>query len=142
MTSALRTPIAKMSEPQREWFATAMVAMIVADGSVSSDEVESLMQAISFVKNPQAVERLKKYVHFNAPPTLTPFHGWEREPKNRALMLIDLMSVAIADRTFSPKEREQFHRIGSLLGFPDARVDELIHMGDAFIERMEHGSGG
>ena len=58
--------------------------------------------------------------------------------KNRAMILIDLMSVAIADRSFSPKEREQFHRIGTLLGFPGARVDELIHMGDEFLERMEH----
>jgi uncharacterized tellurite resistance protein B-like protein len=142
MTISLRTPIAKMTEPQREWFATAMVAMILADGSVSTNEVEALMQAISFVKNPQAVERLKKFVHFQAAPTMTPFHGWEREPKNRAMMLIDLMGVAIADRDFSPKEREEFHRIGALLGFPDTRVDELIHLGDEFLERMEHGTGG
>lgn len=138
MAHTLRTPVAKMTEPQREWLATAMVSMILADGSVSQGEVESLMQAISFVKNPQAVERLKKFVHFKAPPTLTPFHGWEREPKNRAMMMVDLMSIAIADRDFSPKEREQFHRIGSLLGFPDPKVDELIQMGASAIERMEN----
>lgn len=139
MTTSLRTPVAKMTDPQREWFATAMIAMILADGDIAKNEVESLMQAISFVKNPNAVERLKKFVHFHEAPTLAPFHGWEHEPKSRAMMLIDLMAVAIADRDFSPKEREQFHRIGALLGFPDQRVDELIHMGDQFIERMEHG---
>jgi tellurite resistance protein len=46
------------------------------------------------------------------------------------MMLIDLINVAIADRSFSPKEREQFHRIGPLLGFPDARADESIHTAD------------
>ena len=138
MTNNLRTPIDKMTEPQREWFASAMIAMILADGGIEKNEVEALMQAISFVKNPHAVDRLKKFIHFMAPPTLSPFHGWEHEHKYRALMLIDLMTVAIADRNFSPKEREQFHRIGALLGFPDNKVNELIHMGDQFIERMEH----
>jgi S-methylmethionine-dependent homocysteine/selenocysteine methylase len=66
MTAALRTPVAKMSEPQLEWFATAMVSMILADGSVSSDEAEALLQAISSVKDPQAVERLMKNVHYHA----------------------------------------------------------------------------
>jgi uncharacterized tellurite resistance protein B-like protein len=138
MSLTLRTPVAKMNDMQREWFASAMIAMILADGNVAQGEAEGLMQAISFVKNPQAAERLKKFVHFNAPPTLTPFHGWEREPKSRAMILVDLMSVAIADRDFSQKEREQFHRIGALLGFTDEKVNELIHLGDTFIERMEH----
>lgn len=138
MTQTFHTPIAKMTDQQREWFASAMIAMILADGNVSKGEVESLLQAIAFVKHPQAVERLKKFVHYQAPPTLTPFHGWEREPKNRAMMMVDLMSVAIADRDFSQKERDQFHRIGALLGFPDPKVDELINMGAAAIERMEH----
>src|SRR5579863_63871 len=115
MHPTLRTPIAKMTELQREWFASAMIAMILADGSVSKDEVESLLQAISFVKHPHAVDRLKKYIHAQAPPTLTPFHGWDHAPRSRALMLVDLMSVAIADRNFSPKEREQFHHIGEML---------------------------
>lgn len=136
MAQTLRTPIAKMNEQQREWFASAMIAMILADGSVSQGEVESLLQAISFVHDPQAVERLKKFVHYQAAPTLTPFHGWEREPKSKAMMMLDLMSVAIADRDFSQKEREQFHRIGSLLGFSAPKVDELIHLGDTVIERM------
>lgn len=141
MTLTLRTPIAKMTDQQREWFASAMIAMILADGNVSQGEVESLMQAIAFVKNPQAVERLKKFVHFQAPPTLTPFHGWEREPKYRAMMMVDLMSVAISDRDFSQKEREQFHRIGALLGFPDPKVNELVQLGASAIERMEHETG-
>jgi len=142
MARTLRTPVAKMSDPQREWFASAMIAMILADGSVSQAEVESLMQAISFVSNPLAVERLKKFIRFQSMPALPPFHGWEREPKTRGMMMLDLMSVAIADRDFSEKEREQFHRIGSLLGFSAPKVNELIHLGDSAIERMEKAQEG
>ena len=46
MALTFRTPIAKMNDQQREWFASAMIAMILSDGNVSQGEVESLMQAI------------------------------------------------------------------------------------------------
>jgi uncharacterized tellurite resistance protein B-like protein len=136
MTAHFRSSIQTMTDAQREWFATAMVAMVVADGSVSQGEVEKLMQSISFVRSPQVVERLKKYVHFQSVPTLSPFQGWEKDLKGRALLMIDLMEVAIADKEFSPKERDQFHHIGRMLGFPNAKVDELIALGGKFIENM------
>ncbi|HEX7926592.1 MAG TPA: hypothetical protein VF678_03310 [bacterium] len=136
MAMNFRSPVQTMSEPQREWFATAMVAMVLSDGSVSQGEVEKLMQSIAFVHNPQVVERLKKYVHFQSVPTLAPFQGWEKDLKNRALLMIDLMEVAIADRDFSVKEREQFQHIGKMLGFPVAKVEELIALGGKFIENM------
>jgi hypothetical protein len=76
------------------------------------------------VRNPKAVERLKKYVHFQAMPVLSPFQGWERDAKSRALLMLDLMlhllGLASADRDFSAKERLQFLPIGRMLGFlPD-----------------------
>jgi uncharacterized tellurite resistance protein B-like protein len=125
-----------MNETQREWFATAMVAMVLSDGSVSQGEVEKLLQSISFVHNPQVVERLKKYVHFQSVPTLAPFQGWEKDLKARALLMIDLMEVAIADKDFSAKEREQFQQIGRMLGFPNGKVEELIALGGKFIDNM------
>jgi uncharacterized tellurite resistance protein B-like protein len=136
MALNFRSPLQTMSDPQREWFATAMVSMVLADGNVSQGEVEKLMSSISFVRSPQVVERLKKYVHFQSSPTLAPFQGWEKDLKGRALLMIDLMEVAIADRDFSPKEREQFHHIGRMLGFPNGKVEELIALGGKFIENM------
>lgn len=136
MTVNFRSPVQSMTEGQREWFATAMVSMILADGNVSQGEVEKLMQSISFVRSHQVVERLKKYVHFQSMPTLAPFQGWEKDVKNRALLMIDLMEVAIADRDFSIKEREQFQHIGRMLGFPVGKVEELIALGGKYIENM------
>lgn len=136
MTATFRSPVQTMTEAQREWFATAMVSMVLADGNVSQGEVERLLQSISFVRSPQVVERLKKYVHFQSVPVLAPFQGWEKDMKGRALLMIDLMEVAIADRNFSPKEREQFLHIGRMLGFPSAKVEELITLGGKFIGGM------
>lgn len=136
MAQNFRTPLAAMSEDQKAWFATAIVSMVLADGSVTRGEVESMVQSIGFVRDEQVVSKLKKYIQFQTKPDLGVFHGWEKQVKNRAMMLLDLMDVAIADRELSPKEREQFMHVGKLLGFPRAKVEELMQMGEKSIESV------
>ena len=136
MTVKFRAPVDAMNDHQREWFAMAMVAMVMADGNVTQGETQTLIQSLSFIKNHTLVESLKKYIAYQTVPNLTAFAGWENKLKNRALMMLDLMEVAIADRDFSPKEREQFLLIGKLLGFPRPKVEELIAMGTHAAEAM------
>lgn len=126
-----------MNEQQKEWFATAMVAMVVADGDVTAGEVESLMQSMSFIKSTDTQERLKKYIHYKTVPVMQAFVGWEKEQKRRAAMLFDLISVAISDADLSDKERDQFQHIGKMLGFPNQQVDHLIKLGIKSIEQMD-----
>ncbi len=73
MEMKFRTPIKEMTPQQKEWFATAMVAVVLADGSVSKGEVESLLNSISFVSDPVAVDRLKKHVQFQTAPPIPGF---------------------------------------------------------------------
>jgi uncharacterized tellurite resistance protein B-like protein len=136
MTHKFRTPVETMNDHQREWFAMAMVSMVLADGNVTQGEAQTLMQSLSFIKNAALVDSLKKYVSYQTVPNLTAFAGWENKLKNRALMMLDLMEVAIADRDFSPKERDQFLLIGKLLGFPRPKVEELITLGTQAAEGM------
>ena len=136
MAHNFRAPVETMNDHQREWFATAIVSMVLADGNVTQGEAQSLMQSLAFLRNEQLVQSLKKYVAYQTTPNLTAFAGWETQLKNRALMMLDLMDVAIADRDFSPKEREQFLHIGKLLGFPRQKVEELIAMGTQAIEGL------
>ena len=136
MSTEFNTPISKMDDHQKEWFATAIVSMILADGNVTREESESLMRSIGFVRNEVLVETLKKYIAYQTMPNLTAFRGWEKNLKNRAIMMLDLMQVAISDRDFSPKEREHFIHIGNILGFPRSKVEELISMGNHAIEGM------
>jgi uncharacterized tellurite resistance protein B-like protein len=132
MGQALRTPIKAMNNRQKEWLATAMVAMVLADGNVSQGEVQSLMQSISFVQEPETVERLKKHIQFKTSPPIPTFSGWEKETKYRATMLLDLIEVAISDRDFSPPEKAKFYEIGKLLGFGRNQIDQLVQAGDKF----------
>ena len=132
MGQELRTPVKTMTEHQKEWFATAMVAMVLADGNVSAGEVQSLLRSIGFVKAPETVERLKKHVQFQTAPPISIFPGWEDEMKKKAIMLLDLMEVAISDRDFSPPEKVKFYEIGRLLGFKKGKIDQLVEAGDRF----------
>jgi len=133
---SFRTPIHQMDDIQKDWFATAMVAVVLADGNVSQGEVESLMNTISFLHDPEVVDRLKKFLQYQTPPPLSAFIGWEKELKNRAAMLLDLIEVAVADRDFSEPEKEKFYEIGKILGFPTTKIDELIAMGHKFMEAL------
>lgn len=134
-----KTPISAMDDQQKEWFATAMVSMILADGDVSEGEVASLMSTFSVMCNPESSARLRKFLQFKTMPDLKAFVGWGKNPKARALMLIDLMETAISDKDFSPKEREQFGRIGKLLGFSYQQVEQFIGMGEKAVNSMMPG---
>ena len=135
-TIKFKTPIDAMDARQKEWFATAMISMILADGDVSQGEVDSLQGTFSVICTAEASARLRKFLQFKTMPDLTAFSGWGKNPKGRALILIDLMETAIADRSFSPKEREQFMRIGKLLGFTNQQVEQFITLGDKAIGAM------
>ena len=130
MGENLRTPIKSMDSRQKEWFATAMVAMVLADGNVTAGEVESLMRSIGFVKEPGTVDRLKKHIQFQTVPPISVFPGWGDDWKNRGRILLDLIEVAVSDREFSPPEKFKFYEIGRLLGFDKAKIDQRVEAGD------------
>ena len=134
MAGGFRTPVHLMDHMQKEWFATAMVAMVLADGNISQAEVDSLIQSIGFVGDPETTDRLKKFLQHQTPPPIPAFSGWEKELRFRAAILLDLIQVAVADRDFSQGEKEKFYGIGNLLGFPRNKIDELIAMGNKFME--------
>ena len=115
----------------------AMVAMVLADGDVDESEVKSLLGSISFIKSPETQARLKKYLQHKTMPVLNAFVGWDNKPKARALLLIDLLEVAIADRDLSPKERDQFRHIGDVLGFQRAQLDHFLETGTQAMHNME-----
>lgn len=139
MAAEFRTPIASMDDQQKEWFATAMVSIVLADGDVTAGEVESIMASMSFIKSVDAQDRLKKYIQYKTVPVLSNFIGWQNYPKYKASMLVDLIKVAISDRDLSPKEEEQFQHIGNMLGFPKDKVDLVLQMGHKAMEKMGAG---
>ena len=49
MAHNFRTPIAEMNDHQKEWFAMSIVTMVLADGNVTSEEAQSLVQSLAFI---------------------------------------------------------------------------------------------
>ena len=122
-----KTKISELNTRQREWFATATVAMMLADGNIDRSEMGFILRVIQLVKDPQVVDRLKKFIQFQTMPPLGTPVGIDR--KLAMTMIIDLIRIAVADQDFANKEKEMIHEIGTNLGFSQQEVDQLVMYG-------------
>ncbi len=122
-----KTKISELKSPQRTWFATAMVAMILADGSIDRTEVDFIMKLTSFIKDEATVERLKKFIQFQTIPPLGSPAGIDK--KMGMSMIVDLIRIAVADQDFAPAEKEMIEKIGKSMGFNREEIDKLVMYG-------------
>ncbi len=122
-----KTKISDLNPRQREWFATATVAMMLADGNIDRAEMTFILQLIQTVKDEVVVDRLKKFIQFRTMPPLGAPSGINR--KMGMSMVIDLIRVAVADADFDAKEKEMILEIGQNLGFSQQEMDQLIMFG-------------
>ena len=123
----LKTRISTLNPRAREWFATAMVGMVLADGDIDRSEMDFLLRLIQLVKEEAVVERLKKFLQFKTPPPLGSPVGISR--KEGMTMIIDLIRVAVADQDFDTKDKELVQSIGKSLGLKEDEVDRLVLYG-------------
>ncbi len=122
-----KTKVSQLNPRAREWFATAMVGMVLADGNIDRSEMDFLLRMIQTVKEEAVVDRLKKFLQFKTPPPLGSPVGISR--KEGMTMIIDLIRVAVADQDFDAKEKEMVHTVGKSLGLRDDEVDKLVLYG-------------
>lgn len=122
-----KTKISELKTHQREWFATAMVAMVLADGNIDRSEVDFIVKMSALVTDDSTVERLKKFIQFKTMPPLGEPSGIDR--KLGMSMIIDLIRVAVSDKDFDPTEKELLLKIGKSLGFRREEMDKLVMYG-------------
>lgn len=122
-----KTKISALNPRQRTWFATAMVAMVLADGNIDRAEVDFIVKLISLVKDEPTVERLKKFIQFKTVPPLGAPSEIDR--KLGMSMLIDLIRVAVADKNFPQTEKDMVQKVGKSMGFTEEEMDKLILYG-------------
>ncbi len=122
-----KTKISALNPRQRAWFATAIVAMVLADGNIDRAEVDFIVKLVSLVKDEGMVERLKKFIQFKTvPPLGTPT---EIDRKLGMSMIIDMIRVAVSDKNFPPSEKDMVMKVGKSMGFSDEELDKLILYG-------------
>ncbi|MDH4120619.1 MAG: TerB family tellurite resistance protein [Deltaproteobacteria bacterium] len=122
-----KTPISKLTDKHRIWFATALTAMILVDGNIDRTEAEFLVKVISIVKEENEVDRLKKFIQFKTVPQLSKPVGLDR--KLAMTMLIDMVRIAVVDKDFAASEEQMVRTVGETLGFASAEVEKLVAFG-------------
>jgi len=122
-----KTKISSLDIRQREWFATATVAMMLADGNIDRSEMDFILRIIQMVKDETVVDRLKKFIQFQTQPPLGKPVGISR--KLAMTMILDLIRIAVSDKDFDAKEKAMIHQIGENLGFSETEVDKLVMYG-------------
>jgi len=122
-----KTKISQLKSHQREWFATAMVSMVLADGNIDRKEVDFIVKMSALVKDDATVERLKKFIQFRTMPPLGAPQGIDRQLG--MTMIVDLIRVAVADKDFAPTEKDLIQKIGKSLGFNHEELDKLVMYG-------------
>ena len=128
-----KTKVSQLNPRAMEWFATAMVGMVLADGDIDRSEMDFMLKMIQLVPDPIVVDRLKKFIQFKTVPPLGKPVGIER--KVGMAMIIDLIRVAVSDNDFDKKEKEMVADIGKNLGFRDEEVDKLVLYGFELMTR-------
>lgn len=122
-----KTKISALKTQQRNWFATAMVAMVLADGQIDKSEVDFIVKLTSIIKDDATVERLKKFIQFQTVPPLGSPPGIDK--KLGMSMIIDLIRIAVSDQDFAPAEKEMIEKIGKSMGFNREELDKLVMYG-------------
>jgi len=128
-----KTKISALSPRQRAWFATAMVAMVLADGNIDRAEVDFIVRLLALVEDPTDQDRLKKFIQFKTVPPLGSPVGIDR--KLGMSMVIDLIRIAVSDQDFAEPEKAMIRDIGSRMGFSEQEVDKLVMYGFELMAR-------
>lgn len=122
-----KTKISTLNDIQRNWFATAVVAMVLADGDIDRTEVEFIIKLVNICNDETTVARLKKFIQFKTVPPLGPPAGIDR--KIGMSMIIDLIRVAVVDMDFDPTEKAMIEKIGKSMGFSEQEIKKLVMYG-------------
>jgi uncharacterized tellurite resistance protein B-like protein len=122
-----KTKISELNVRQRDWFVTAMISMVLADGNIDRAEVDFLLKATSLIKDEPTKDRMKKFIQFKTLPPLGAPGAVDR--KVAMTMIIDLIRVAVADKDFADKEKDMIRQIGHSLSFAPDEIDKLVLYG-------------
>ena len=121
-----------MSSAEKNWFASSIAGMIVADGRADQTELEFLKEAINFLDNKEEISQIMAIVKNGTPPELSPL---EIDSKQAFLMLKYLSQLMVADSDLSSKEIEYFLIIGRLLGFSNEILAKFWKSARSLLER-------
>ncbi|MBU2513961.1 TerB family tellurite resistance protein [bacterium] len=124
-----------MSPETKEWFAKAIVGMILADGRIDKAELEYLNNLIGFLERQDLVQSISNMLKNNQTPELEPLEL----VANEALEIVKHLTVmAVVDENLATREVEFLHHVANQLGLPDEIADRFLALAKEKLRRAKY----
>ena len=125
--------INRMSDDQLFWFASAVVAMVMADDHIDLHERSFLHSAIRMLKDNQKIQELEEYILLWERPPIEPI---EFSKIDQDHMLESLLNIATVDRNFDEREESLLREIARSMNISESQVETLIKLGHKRVEQF------
>ena len=125
--------IGRMPEEQLYWFASAVIAMVMADEHIDLHERSFLHSAIRIVRDKRKIQELEEYIlRWQTPP----IGAMDFSTKDRDHILESLLNIAAVDRNFDEREEKLLREIAGLMNVPEQQIENLIKLGHKRVEQF------
>ena len=125
--------INRMSDGQLFWFASAVVAMVMADDHIDLHERSFLHSAIRMLKDNQKIQELEEYILRWQIPPIEPI---EFSKEDQDHMLESLLNIATVDRNFDEREESLLREIAQSMKISESQIETLIKLGHKRVEQF------
>ena len=125
--------INRMSDDQLFWFASAVVAMVMADDHIDLHERSFLHSAIRMLKDNQKIQELEEYILLWERPPIEPI---EFSKIDQDHMLESLLNIATVDRNFDEREESLLREIARSMNISQSQIETLIKLGHKRVEQF------
>jgi uncharacterized tellurite resistance protein B-like protein len=124
-----------MSPETKDWFARAVVGMILADGRIDKAEIEYLNNLIGFLNDNQLIRRISTLLKNNEMPTLEPLEI----VTNEALEIVKHLTVmAVVDEELANREVHYLKYVTDQLGLPAEIPDRFLSLAKEKLRRAKY----
>ena len=125
--------INRMSDDQLFWFASAVVAMVMADDHIDLHERSFLHSAIRMLKDNKKIQQLEEYILLWERPPIEPI---EFSKIDQDHMLESLLNIATVDRNFDEREESLLREIAKSMKISESQIETLIKLGHKRVEQF------
>jgi uncharacterized tellurite resistance protein B-like protein len=125
--------VGRMTKEQLFWFASAVVAMVMADEHIDLHERSFLHSAIRLVDDTKQIQELEEYIlRWQAPP----LEEIKFSKKDKEQLLESLLNIATVDRNFDEREEQLLYQIATVIDISTEEIENLIKLGHKRIEQF------
>ncbi len=125
--------IQKMDSATKEWFAKAIVGMIVADGRVDKAEMEYLKTMIQYLDEGDLEGLLLESIRKKEMPKLEPL---DIIPNHALEIIKHLTVVAVVDEDLADREVAFLKHVSGQLGLSDEIADRFLSLAKEKLKRV------